>query len=316
MAAVKSGIFSNPGTGFGTTNRKTNQSPNGPRGGISDADFAFVNGKPNNRSAAIPPTPDPQAARRTQSGLGPGGGINLLAGGIDDAVAGANAGRTGGGEGGVVTFGNGNGGADVPDANSGNNGDWRARISVSPNANILYRAGGDIMYPLLNTDGVIFPYAPTLQIQQSAKYNSTDLTHSNYTNYFYQSSEVQAIQISGEFSAQTPVDADYVLATLHFFRSATKMFFGNSGEFQGSPPPIVYLDGYGKHYLPHVPCLITNFSHSMPPAVDYISASNGQRIPTLSSINVSLQPVYSRKRQLEFSFEQFAAGQQLDKGFI
>ena len=94
------------------------------------------------------------------------------------------------------------------------------------------------------------------------------------------------------------------------------MFFGNSGEFQGSPPPIVYLDGYGKHYLPHVPCLITNFSHQMPPAVDYISASNGQRIPTLSNIQVTLQPVYSRKRQLEFSFEQFAAGQQLDKGFI
>ena len=311
---VKSGTLSNPTAGFSTTNRRTNQSPNGPRGGINDADFAFLNGKPNNSPAAIPTTPDPQATRRTQSGLGPGGGINLLAGGIDDAVAGANAGRTGGGEGGVVTFAD--SGSQVPDATSGNNGDWRVRISVSPNANILYRAGGDIMYPLLNTDGVIFPYAPTLQIQQSAKYNSTDLTHSNYTNYFYQSSQVQAIQISGEFSAQTPIDANYVLATLHFFRSATKMFFGNSGEFQGSPPPIVYLDGYGKHYLPHVPCLITNFSHQMPPAVDYISASNGQRIPTLSNIQVTLQPVYSRKRQLEFSFEQFAAGQQLDKGFI
>ena len=305
MAVVKSGIFSNPGIGFSTTNRRTNQSPNGPRGIISDADFAFINGKPNNSSAATSSNSDPKEARLAGAELASGGSQRF-----DGRLI------SGGDEGGVVTFGNGNGGADVPDANSGNNGDWRVRISVSPNANILYRAGGDIMYPLLNTDGVIFPYAPTLQIQQSAKYNSTDLTHSNYTNYFYQSSEVQAINIGGEFSAQTPVDANYVLATLHFFRSATKMFFGNSGEFQGSPPPIVYLDGYGKHYLPHVPCLITNFSHSMPPAVDYISASNGQRIPTLSSINVSLQPVYSRKRQLEFSFEQFAAGQQLDKGFI
>jgi hypothetical protein len=313
MAVVKSGIFSNPSTGFSTTNRRTNQSPNGPRGGINDADFAFLNGKPNNSPAAIPPNPNPQEARLRGAGLASGGSqrfdgrlvSGLLPPGAEDREVGID---------GVVTFAD--SGSQVPDATSGNNGDWRVRISVSPNANILYRAGGDIMYPLLNTDGVIFPYAPTLQIQQSAKYNSTDLTHSNYTNYFYQSSQVQAIQISGEFSAQTPVDADYVLATLHFFRSATKMFFGNSGEFQGSPPPIVYLDGYGKHYLPHVPCLITNFSHSMPPAVDYISASNGQRIPTLSSINVSLQPVYSRKRQLEFSFEQFAAGQQLDKGFI
>ena len=311
MAVVKS-EFSNPGIGFSTSNRKTNQSPNGPRGGISDADFAFVNGKPNNRPAAISPNPNPQGARLNQSGLASGGGVNLVAGGINPIVAGALSGTNIGSA--VVTFGN--GGSQVPDANSGNGGDWRVRISVSPNANILYRAGGDIMYPLLNTDGVIFPYVPTLQIQQSAKYNSTDLTHSNYTNYFYQSSQVQAIQIAGEFSAQTSSEADYVLATIHFFRSATKMFFGNSGEFQGSPPPIVYLDGYGKHYLPHVPCLVTNFTHAMPPEVDYIAASNGQRIPTLSTINVSLQPVYSRKRQLEFNFEQFAAGQQLDKGFI
>ena len=302
---VKSGTLSNPNIGFGTTNRRNNQSPNGARGGINDADFAFINGKPNNSSADISSNPNPQEARLAGAELASGGGQKF-----DGRLI------SGGDEGGVVTFGNGNGGADVPDANSGNNGDWRVRISVSPNANILYRAGGDIMYPLLNTDGVIFPYAPTLTIQQTAKYNSTDLTHSNYTNYFYQSSEVQAINIGGEFSAQTPVDVNYVLATLHFFRSATKMFFGNSGEFQGSPPPIVYLDGYGKHYLPHVPCLITNFSHTMPPAVDYISASNGQRIPTLSNVQVSLQPVYSRKRQLEFSFEQFAAGQQLDKGFI
>ena len=313
MAVVKSGISSNPVTGFSTSNRKTNQGPNGPRGGISDADFAFVNGKPNNRPAAISSDPNPQNARLSGAGLASGGGINPFAGGIDPIVAGANAlNQNIGGD--VVTFGN--GGSQVPDANSGNGGDWRVRISVSPNANILYRAGGDIMLPLLNTDGVIFPYVPTLQIQQSAKYNSTDLTHSNYTNYFYQSSQVQAIQIAGEFSAQTSSEADYVLATIHFFRSATKMFFGNSGEFQGSPPPIVYLDGYGKHYLPHVPCLVTNFTHAMPPEVDYIAASNGQRIPTLSTINVSLQPVYSRKRQLEFNFEQFAAGQQLDKGFI
>jgi len=312
MAVVKSGISSNPVTGFSTSNRKTNQSPNGPRGGISDADFAFVNGKPNNRPAAISSNPNPQNARLAGAGLASGGGINLFAGGIDPIVAGALSGTNIGDA--VVTFGN--GGSQVPDANSGNGGDWRVRISVSPNANILYRAGGDIMFPLLNTDGVIFPYVPTLQIQQSAKYNSTDLTHSNYTNYFYQSSQVQAIQIAGEFSAQTSSEADYVLATIHFFRSATKMFFGNSGEFQGSPPPIVYLDGYGKHYLPHVPCLVTNFTHTMPPEVDYIAASNGQRIPTLSTINVSLQPVYSRKRQLEFNFEQFAAGQQLDKGFI
>tara|TARA_R110000822_G_scaffold5447_2_gene23276 strand:+ start:81 stop:998 length:918 start_codon:yes stop_codon:yes gene_type:complete len=305
MAVVKSGIFSNPGTGFSTSNRKTNQSPNGARGGASDADFAFVNGKPNNGLAATTSI-DPSATRLANAKLGAGGGSwgqqssSTVADAFGDAVVSWGGAGSGGG-------------AEVP---GGNNGDWRVRISVSPSAKILYRAGGDVMYPLLTTDGVIFPHLPTLQISNSAKYNSTQLTHNNYTNYFYQSSEASAISISGEFSAQTSTEADYVLATIHFFRSSTKMFFGDSGEFQGSPPPIVYLDGYGKYYLPHVPCLVTNFSHTMTPDVDYIAANNGQRIPTLSNIQVSLQPVYSRVRQLEFNFDKFAAGQQLDKGFI
>ena len=93
MAVVKSGISSNPVTGFSTSNRKTNQSPNGPRGGISDADFAFVNGKPNNRPAAISSDPNPQNARLSGAGLASGGGINPFAGGIDPIVAGANADR-------------------------------------------------------------------------------------------------------------------------------------------------------------------------------------------------------------------------------
>ena len=283
MAVVKSGIFSNPGTGFSTSNRKTNQSPNGARGGASDADFAFVNGKPNNGLAATTSI-DPSATRLANAKLGAGGGSwgqqssSTVADAFGDAVVSWGGAGSGGG-------------AEVP---GGNNGDWRVRISVSPSAKILYRAGGDVMYPLLTTDGVIFPHLPTLQISNSAKYNTTQLTHNNYTNYFYQSSE----------------------ATIHVFRSSTKMFFGDSGEFQGSPPPIVYLDGYGKYYLPHVPCLVTNFSHTMTPDVDYIAANNGQRIPTLSNIQVSLQPVYSRVRQLEFNFDKFAAGQQLDKGFI
>ena len=80
MAIVKSGIFSNPGTGFSNSNRKTNQSPNGSRGGVSDADFAFVNGKPNNSSAATTSI-DPSKTRLDTAGLSSGGGYGSGRGG-------------------------------------------------------------------------------------------------------------------------------------------------------------------------------------------------------------------------------------------
>jgi hypothetical protein len=188
-------------------------------------------------------------------------------------------------------------------------------------------------------------------VAYSARYGSQPLTHSNYTNYFYEASEVQAIQISGEFSVQNDFDAQYLLGALYFFRAATKMFYGNSGTYQGSPPPILYLDGYGAHYLPHVPCLLTQFSHTMPNDVDYlettyqsknttktsIDAATKQpttktgpgtittetaslpertRLPTVSTISITLQPVYSRARQREFDFNAFARGEMITKGMI
>jgi hypothetical protein len=176
------------------------------------------------------------------------------------------------------------------------------------------------MDPLIDTDGVIFPYVPTVRVAHSARYGSQPLTHTNYNNYFYEGSEVTSMLISGEFSVQSPLDAKYFMAALYFFRAATKMFYGDSGAYQGAPPPIVYLDGYGQHYLPHVPCVITNFAHTMPADVDYVPMILGNnipnRVPTLSTFEVTLQPVYSRSRQREFNYDSFAKGEMINKGMI
>lgn len=210
---------------------------------------------------------------------------------------------------------------------AGSEADWRVRISVSENSGVLNRSGGlgGILSPLNNTNGVIFPYVPSVTINHTAKYGTQSLTHTNYSSYFYESSEVTSIVINAEFSVQNTDDAEYFLAMIYFFRAATKMFYGDSGKYQGSPPPIVYLDGYGKHYLPHVPCVVTNFSHTMPNDVDYIpvmanggngSAGEPNRVPTLSQITVTLQPVYSRARQRSFNHDNFAKGNLINKGFL
>jgi hypothetical protein len=153
-------------------------------------------------------------------------------------------------------------------------GDWRVSVSVPANSGILYYdANARILSPLRQTGGVVFPYVPTVTINHTATYSSQNLTHTNYSNHFYESSAVQSINITADFTVQNASEGTYFLAALYFFRAATKMFYGKSGKYQGSPPPIVYLDGYGSHYLPHVPCVVTSFSHTMPADVDYIETA-------------------------------------------
>ena len=151
--------------------------------------------------------------------------------------------------------------------------DWRVRVSLSPNCPVFYNdptiLASSILYPLKDTNGVIWPYTPTVSVTHSANYTSAALTHSNYPAHFYNNSEVQDITISGDFTVQSQGDGQYLMAVIYFFRSVTKMFFGQGADV-GNPPPLVFLDGYGSHYLPHVPCVVTSFSHTMPNEVDYV----------------------------------------------
>jgi len=205
--------------------------------------------------------------------------------------------------------------------------DWRVKISLAQSADYFYKdKNPGILAPLVKTNGVVFPYTPQISLTHNAKYGATNLTHSNYTNYFYEGSEVQAINISSEFTVQNVNEGAYVLACIQFFRAATKMFFGQ-GKNVGHPPPMVFLNGYGDYYFPNVSCVITNFTHTMPAEVDYIPvAINGQaytddngtkstigggyaRVPTSSTISITLQPIYSRRNLADnFNLEEFAKG--------
>lgn len=216
--------------------------------------------------------------------------------------------------------------------------DWRVRVSMAPaTASLFYSQNNPIMGPLYQTNGVIFPYTPSLTTSHSARWNATPLTHSNYAAYFYDGSEISSFNLNGEFTVQNIQEGQYLMAAIHFFRSCTKMFFGQSA-LAGTPPPVVYLDGYGKAYLPRVPCVVTSFNHTMPADVDYINVPIGisldqlniagqafnltgaavpQRLPTASTISISLQPIYSRTNiQNNFTLEKFAAGALIGNGFV
>jgi hypothetical protein len=215
--------------------------------------------------------------------------------------------------------------------------DWRVRISLPPASSQYYFTNRDsILNPLrtaLSTSddstvpyAVVFPYTPQISVTHTATYSQQKLTHNNYAQYFYENSEINPISITGEFTVQNILEGQYLLAAIYFFRSITKMFYGNDG-LAGNPPPMVFLNGYGQYYLPNVPCVVTSFQHTMPEAVDYIDVPtqqairtgapdrllNSTRLPSSSQLSVTLQPVYSRLSQNGFTLSDFAAGKLLNK---
>lgn len=156
--------------------------------------------------------------------------------------------------------------------NKANGNDWRVRLRLAPNAQYLYNAEDPgILRPLKITDGIIFPYTPNIETSYKAEYDPYSLTHSNFKGYFYKSSSVEPVNIRATFTAQDTAEANYLLAVIHFFRSATKMFYGQDTN-RGAPPPLVFLSGLGEFQFNNHPCVISTFSYNLPADVDYIRA--------------------------------------------
>ena len=168
--------------------------------------------------------------------------------------------------------------------------DWRARLSLAPNANYLYKVPkgqAGILAPLQSTDGVIFPYTPGISVTYSAGYEPSDLVHSNYRVYQYKGSNVDTVSITADFTAQDTNEANYLLAVIHFFRSVTKMFYGqDQNPNNGVPPPLCYLSGFGAYTFDAHPLVVTNFTYATPTEVDYIRAGSQTNQP---GVNVSQQ---------------------------
>ena len=151
-------------------------------------------------------------------------------------------------------------------------GDWRVKLRLAPQADYLYKAQDPgILAPLAVTDGIIFPYTPTIDVQYRAEYNNYQPTHSNYMHYFYKGSSVQTVQLQAEFTAQDTKEAEYLLACMHFLKSASKMFYGQDAQ-RGSPPPLLYLSGLGEYQFNEQPCVVSEFNLNLPSDVNYIRA--------------------------------------------
>jgi len=225
-----------------------------------------------------------------------------------------------------------------------NQTDWRVKLTLPPKSDLqaeFFNDDNKVMAPLAPFGGMVFPLTPSVIVQHSAAYNPMAVTHSNYPFYAYQNSESSSLTIVGEFPVQNYQDAQAWVATMHFLRTVTKMFFGGTDEKRGNPPPVLYLNGYGEHVFNNVPVVVTTFNCELTQGVDYISTLQNRTdvssikqseieyignertdvvtpsadnvpvgwAPTSSNFTIQIQPVYSRDAVKEFSLDKFAKGQ-------
>ena len=208
--------------------------------------------------------------------------------------------------------------------------DWRVRLQLPVGSNLESHFFNDnsLLAPLLDYNGFFFPLTPSMIIQHSANYNALSQTHSNYPFQAYQNSQVDQMNIIGEFPVQNAEDAKYWVATVNFLRTVTKMFFGKDEAFKGNPPPILHLSGYGDHMFDKVPVIVQSFNVELRAGVDYISTRQDRVYknptaapggfdpenlpqtwaPTLSTVSAGVIPIYSRESLTKFSLKDFASG--------
>lgn len=218
--------------------------------------------------------------------------------------------------------------------------DWRVKLTIPPKSPLqeyFFPQGDDAhrLAPLRDMGGFFWPLTPSMVIQHSANYDALAMAHSNYPFAAYQNSQVDQLNIIGEFPVQNQQDAVYWVATINFLRTVTKMFFGQDDGFgfKGNPPPILHLSGYGDNMFQNVPVVLNSFNVELRSGIDYISTrqdfqgyqtstSRERRLanefdpnnfdqtwaPTLSNVSVLVTPVYSRESVKKFSLRDFARG--------
>lgn len=201
--------------------------------------------------------------------------------------------------------------------------DWRVRLQL-PSVSTFQTS--PILQPLKDSDNsLVFPVTPQVMVTHSASYSALAPVHSNYPFPIYQNSQVEDITITGEFPVENEQDGRYWIAAVHFLRSITKMFYGQSSN-PGAPPPISYLSGYGDFVFNKVPVVVKTFTMDLRDGVDYIQVPIGENVdlgmgyqrqnvpggysyvPTLSTITVTLMPTFSRTQVRTFSLDQFING--------
>lgn len=166
-------------------------------------------------------------------------------------------------------------------------GDWRVK---------LQSLGGTITFPTIPSG---------INLSHKANYDNKTLVHANFTHPVYTNSNSEDLSVTCEWPVETDAEAQDWVRVTKLGRALTKMFFGSSANL-GNPPPICTLMGMGAT-LSRIPVVVKEFKVDLKDDVHYINAG-GAWVPRLSTITVSMQPVYSKSSQRGFNWHAYAGG--------
>lgn len=190
----------------------------------------------------------------------------------------------------------------------------------------------NILNPLRETGGLLFPFTPSLQMSGEANWSAHELTHTNFDVLSYQRTPSATIGITGKFSVQNQREGEYALAAIHFLRSTTKMYYGDQESAQanaaenrgkdakaGLPPPVLRLRGYGEYMFPDLRCVVKGYSFSFDENMDLIDialpSGGNVLLPPLFSITVNIALQQSPKRaRKDFNLSDFRTGKTMKIG--
>jgi len=190
--------------------------------------------------------------------------------------------------------------------------DHRVRLKV-PTSYLVGQAAGP-SNTLFKSQGIIFPYTPSISQDYTASYTPLSLVHTNYTQQFYKNSTVGNISLSAKFTVQNEYEAEVYFSIVHLLRALTKMRWGDDDN-AGSPPPVCRLFAYGDAIMNNVPVAISSFKLELPDNVDYFTTKSRSSAPAVSTISLTLVPIYSRNEIQKYTVSGWLSSNLRSKGY-
>jgi hypothetical protein len=202
----------------------------------------------------------------------------------------------------------------------------------------------NILAPLWQTDGVLFPYTPTIQVSQDTTWQTADLEHSNFDILSFQKTSSAQITLTGKFTVQNEREGRYLLAVIHFLRTVSKAYFGaqdiesfapvtgdqtavettdevaektRSDGLAGLPPPVLLFSGYGTMMFNDLRVVVKSHSWAYEETADLVKIelpSDGVSprtvwLPPMMTINMTLSIQNNTDRVRErFKLDDFRTG--------
>lgn len=129
-----------------------------------------------------------------------------------------------------------------------------------------------LLYNSLSTSsGLIFPYTPSIDFSHNVNYETVDITHSNISYNYYRNTPPPGITLSAKFTADNRQNALHMLSAIWFLTACTKCDFGErSNGYGGTPPPVLYLNGY-DHLIDNIPVVISTVGYKYPEEAHYVN---------------------------------------------